>query len=122
MSAKKWLNNNAIDAALAWSFDDRGAFQLHADYLSHREIPGISKHLYGWLPFYVEVGGRVKLDEGNRKHGGNNRAGKRVPLGVTYLFENAPLDLFIEVVPLLDVAPQTDFGLDTAAGIRFYFR
>ena len=123
VSAKKWLTNNtAIDAAAAWSFNDRGAFQLHANYLWHRDIPAISQHIYGRLPFYVGLGGRVTFDEGNGKHGGNNRAGVRVPLGVTYLFENAPLDLFIEVVPVLDVAPQTDFGLDAAAGIRFYFR
>lgn len=123
VSVKKWLHDgNAIDAAAAWSFDDHGAFQLHADYLWHHDIPSFSERVYGWMPFYYGVGGRVGFYEGNRRHDGETRAGVRIPIGVTYLFENAPLDAFVEVVPILDVAPRTALKLDAAAGIRFYIR
>ncbi len=123
LSVKKWLENGrAIDAAAAWSFDEPDAFQLHADYLWHRDIPGISDRFCGWMPFYFGVGGRVGLTEGNRWHDNETRVGVRIPLGITYVFEQTPLDLFFEVAPTLDVAPRTDVDLDAAIGIRFYFR
>jgi len=121
--AKKWLSNgNAIDGAAAWSFEGQGAFQLHADYLWHHDIPSISECLYGWTPLYYGVGGRVGFYEGNRRHDGETRAGVRIPVGVTHLFENAPLDVFVEVVPTLDVAPRTTLKWDAAVGLRFYIR
>jgi hypothetical protein len=123
VSVKKWLHNNdAVDAAAAWSFDRGGAFQIHADYLWHRELPAISRNIYGAMPFYLGLGGRVTFGEAKGKHGRDNYAGLRVPFGMTYLFENAPVDLFIEVAPILDVAPRADFELDAAAGVRFYLR
>jgi len=123
LSVKKWLDNgDAIDAAAAWSFDDHGAFQLHGDYLWHRDIASLSDGTYGWMPFYFGIGGRVGFYEGNRWHDDETRVGARIPLGVTYVFRNTPLDIFFEVVPTLDVAPRTDVELDAAVGIRFYLR
>ncbi len=123
LSVKKWLESgNAIDAAAAWSFEAQDAFQLHANYLWHRNIPAISETIHGWLPFYFGLGGRLRLVDGNRWHGDEARVGIRIPLGVTYVFEQAPLDLFFEVAPTLDVAPRTDADFDAAIGIRFYFR
>jgi hypothetical protein len=123
ISVKKWLHDgNAIDAAAAWSFDDHGAFQLHADYLWHHHISSFSDCIEGRMPLYCGLGGRVGFKEGNRRHGGENRAGVRFPLGVTYLLERAPVEIFAEVVPVFDVAPSTDLELDAAIGFRYYFR
>ena len=123
VTVKKWLHDgHAIDGAAAWSFDDYDAFQLHADYLWHHPVPCFSEHVHGWLPFYYGVGGRIGFYEGNWRHHGETRAGVRIPLGVTYVCENAPLDAFVEVVPTLDVAPRTALRLGAAAGVRFYFR
>jgi hypothetical protein len=117
ISVKKWLcDGNAIDGAAAWSFDGHNAFQLHADYLWHHDFPSSR------VPFYCGVGGRVGFDEGNRRHNGETRAGVRFPLGVTYFLERAPVDVFVEVVPVFDVAPRTDLELGAAVGIRYYFR
>jgi hypothetical protein len=123
VSVKKWLpDGHAIDGAAAWSFNDYGAFQLHADYLWHHHCPAFSECTHGWMPLYYGLGGRVGFYEGNRWHGGHTRAGVRVPFGVTYVFEEAPLDVFVEIVPILDVAPSTAFRLNAAAGARFYIR
>jgi hypothetical protein len=117
VSVKKWLpRGNAIDGAAAWSFDGRDAFQLHADYLWHHDFPSPQ------VPFYCGLGGRVGFYEGNRRHGSHTRAGVRFPLGLTWLAEQAPVDVFVEVVPVFDVAPRTDLELDAAIGIRYYFR
>jgi hypothetical protein len=31
------------------------------------------------------------------------------------------LDFFFELVPILDLAPSTDFGMNAAIGIRYFF-
>ena len=118
LSVKKWLENgNAIDGAAAWSFEGDGAVQLHADYLWHHHLAALPER----MPLYCGVGGRLAIEDDGRRHNGDTRAGVRIPLGVTYLFEAAPLDIFVEVVPTLDVAPRTDLELDAAIGLRFYF-
>ena len=47
--------------------------------------------------------------------------GIRVPLGVTYLFEEAPFDVFFELVPVLDLSPDVDLDINVAVGLRYYF-
>lgn len=123
VSVKKWLcDDKAVDTAAAWSFDDHRAFQLHADYLWHHHISPYSDCTHGFMPLYCGLGGRVGFNEGNRRHGGRTRVGVRFPLGVTYLFEQSPIDVFVEVVPLFDIAPSTDLELSAAVGIRYYVR
>ena len=117
ISVKKWLcEGNAVDGAVAWSFEGRDALQLHADYLWHQDFPSPR------VPFYCGVGGRVGFVEGNRRHDGETRAGVRFPLGVTWLLDRAPVDVFFEVVPVFEVAPRTDLELHAAIGARYYFR
>ena len=115
ISFKQWIDGqNAIDAAAAWSFADEGAAHLHADYLWHffDRIKGTEKVT---VPLYIGVGGRVKFDEDDAL------LGVRIPLGATYILEEAPFDFFLEVVPILDIAPDTDFRLNAAIGARFFF-
>jgi len=47
--------------------------------------------------------------------------GLRLPVGLTYLFDGAPVDLFLEAVPSLDLLPGTSFDLDAALGARYWF-
>jgi hypothetical protein len=112
-SAKYWLSStSAIDGAIAWSFIDGGAFHIHADYLLHS-----FRLIYvpeGKLPFYYGIGGRLKTSD-------KTRLGVRVPLGLAYLFQTAPVDIFLEVVPILDFIPKTDFRINAALGARYYF-
>ncbi len=46
---------------------------------------------------------------------------KRVEIGLTYIFERAPLDVFFEIVPLLDLTPETRGDVQGAVGVRYYF-
>ncbi len=126
VSLKKWIDNDsAVDAGIAWSFSENDSFHFHVDYLVHKFDliePGEGK---GALPFYFGLGGRVKLKDDDEGRRGRNEeeamVGIRVPVGLSYLFAKHPVDLFIEVVPVLDVAPDTDLDVNAALGVRFYF-
>ncbi len=113
MSGKLWLTDrSAVDMAAAWSFSDEEAFHLHADYLLHNfDLISVSQ---GRLPIYFGVGGRVKFED-------ESKLGVRVPVGLAYIFDGAPLDIFFEIVPILDLIPDTEFEANAAIGIRFFF-
>lgn len=113
LSAKLWTSNdNAFDFAAAWSFRGDGNLLLQADYVWHffNLIPVSS----GKLPLYVGIGGRVILAN-------DPQIGVRIPVGLDYLFANAPVDIFVELVPILDLAPSTNFGVGGGIGIRYWF-
>lgn len=114
-TVKHWVDDrSALDAAVGWSFEGRDSFHLHADWLWHDfSIFPVER---GMLPLYYGVGGRFKA-----RSGSDDRFGVRVPVGVAYHFDNMPLELFGEIVPILDVAPSTDLSLNAAIGARWYF-
>ncbi len=115
LSAKLWLTDKtAVDAGAAWSFVDPDGFQLHGDFLFHKfDLFHVDR---GDLPLYFGVGGRVKFVE----HG-DNRAGLRFPVGISYLFPDSRLEGFAEVAPILDVAPSTRLEWNGGVGLRYYF-
>ncbi|MGD9401482.1 MAG: hypothetical protein PVF95_04320 [bacterium] len=114
VSFKQWLaGGNAVDGALAWSFDGPDAFAVHMDYLYHMTSAG-DVRIPGWK-FYLGIGGRLKLEEDD------SRLGVRVPLGINYLFRSSPFDFFMEMGPIMDLAPATEFTMSFGVGIRYFF-
>lgn len=120
LSLKYWLDEErAIDGAAAWSYSENDSFQLHGDYLIHDyELLDARE-----MPVYYGIGARLKLkdDEGRGRNEDDAIFGIRVPVGITYLFDDAPLDLFFEIVPVLDIAPDVELDINAAVGLRFYF-
>jgi len=114
ISAKKWLDDkSALDGAVAWSLVTPSSFHLHADYLYHDfNLFNVKK---GKLPFYFGIGFRI------RARGGDNRLGIRIPIGICYIFEQSPLDIFFELGPVLDLTPATKLRLTSSVGIRYFF-
>ena len=43
------------------------------------------------------------------------------PWGVAYIFDAAPFDIFFQLVPILDLTPDTEFTIEGAFGTRFWF-
>lgn len=113
ISVKKWNNQrSAFDLGVAWSFvgsNDR--IHLHADYLLHSWISDIKK---GELAFYYGIGGRMVFSN-------DPTVGVRIPFGLNYMIEDAPVGLFAEAVPILDLTPATEFNGNGAIGVRYYF-
>jgi hypothetical protein len=122
LSIKKWIaSDRAVDAAAAWSFSENESFQLHADYLVHNFDILKTGSVGGRLPLYAGIGGRIKFD-GHDHNDHSTLLGVRIPLGIAYMFAKDPIDIFAEIVPILDVVPSTEFDINAAIGARFYFR
>lgn len=111
ISAKvKVSSTTAFDGAIAWSFVNEGALHIHADLLLHT-----SDLISKVLPIYYGIGGRIKF----RKD--ETRLGIRIPIGIVYDIPYIRIDLFGEIVPLLNLNPSTNFTMNAAVGGRFYF-
>lgn len=131
LSAKAWTGSDrALAFGAAWGgWGYGGYFHVHADYLFHNFslIPvttgkmalhyGPGLRLRSWSGDRYWVGGRY-IDS----RGGHTRLGLRIPVGITYMFDGAPVDIFLEVAPALDLIPGTSFNVDGGIGARFYFR
>jgi hypothetical protein len=112
ISGKAWLSRiMAIDGGLGWSFIDDTAIHLHGDVLFHHKP--FSPH-HGDFYFYGGLGARVRS-------GNSERTGIRVPLGIEFMLIALPLDFFVEIVPILELASSEDIGINTALGIRWMF-
>lgn len=113
ISMKIWKSSrNAFDVGVAWSFGDNDALHLHGDYLLHNWFSDIDQ---GALAFYYGIGGRLALSDPDAE------LGIRIPFGLNYIIPDSQIDVFIEAVPILNLAPDTDFDGNGAVGIRYYF-
>ena len=112
LSAKLWTSSNtAIDAAAAWSFREAGYLHLHADFLMHSFAIDVPE---GELPLYFGLGARVLV-------GTDAAIGIRIPLGIAYHFSDVPIEIFMEIAPILNLLPATEFDMNGAIGARYYF-
>jgi hypothetical protein len=132
ISMKTWVGSDrALAFGLAWGFNRY--LHVHGDYLWHKmDLIHVNK---GKLPLYFGPGLRVRAwRDGHDWHNhhphhdhdgfddhGHVDIGVRFPVGLAYLFEGAPFDVFLEVVPTLDLLPATDVDFDGAVGGRFWF-
>jgi len=42
-------------------------------------------------------------------------------IGLEYIFQDAPFDIFLELAPTMDIVPATGLWLQGGLGARFYF-
>ncbi len=113
VSFKSWVGRReAIDVAVAWSFDGEGAIHIHADYLFHNFR--LFRAEKGQFVLYYGIGARVKTVH-------RTQVGIRIPLGLSYLFERDPIEIFFELGPIMNVTPKTLFRMTTGVGVRYYF-
>jgi len=117
ISTKTWLSHTtAFDAAAAWSVEGAGSFHVHGDYLLHNfNVFPVGR---GALPLYYGVGARIL----NRTDTNTLNVGVRLPVGIEYLFQRAPFDLFLEVVPVLDLTPESTVDVNASIGTRYFFQ
>ena len=115
ITAKYMINdNNAIDAGSGWETSGDNKLHIYGDYLFHLyDVIEVPK---GRLPLYFGVGGRIVFHDND-----DNELGIRFPVGIEYVFEKAPLGAFVELVPVLDLSPDTELDFEAGTGIRFFF-
>ena len=113
LSAKMWTSERtAIDAAVAWSFVGSGWLHIHSDFLIHNfDLIDVSE---GSLPVYFGVGAYLGLAS-------DLGLGARVPVGLAYHFEGAPVEVFFELAPGLALLPEIKFYIGGGIGARYYF-
>ncbi len=114
ISAKYWTSSStALDFGLGYSFENNSRMHLHADYLFH------SKDLFNTsenIALYYGPGARLKLVDK-----GDSRLGFRFDVGLVWVPRNSPIDVFLEIAPLLDIIPETDFSFNGGIGVRYFF-
>lgn len=110
LTARFMRGGNNFQVHAAWSLKDEAALQLNGDYLRSGRLDTDPM-----MPFYFGLGLRVKFAE-------EAQVGVRVPLGLNHFFGGSPLEIFGEVVPVLNVIPDTEFDFNGAVGLRYYFR
>jgi hypothetical protein len=126
ISAKLWTSSaNAFDFGLGWSvggdrigkykgyYDGGSRVHFHMDYLWHA-FDAI--HSSERFPLYYGLGGRI-----NSGAGYDASVAVRGVFGIAWLPHNTPIDVFLELVPSLQLTPATGFGLDAGIGVRYYF-
>jgi len=110
---KHWTGQKtALVGAAAWAFGRENAFHLHMDYTFHNfRLIKAERHS---IPFYYGIGFRFKDEY-------RDRFGARFPLGIIFMFDDAPIDIFLEIVPIFDFAPRTELSFNAGIGARYYF-
>ncbi|MCK4776230.1 MAG: DUF3996 domain-containing protein [Candidatus Krumholzibacteria bacterium] len=115
VDVKVFLNEtNAIEGALAWSLSEDNEVHIQAEYLYH--FYDWIKVKKGLLPVFFGIGGRIVIREN-----ADDVFGLRIPGGLSYEFAEGLFDVFFEIVPILNLAPDTDFDLEGAIGLRIWF-
>ncbi len=115
VTGKYMLNeNSALDVGVGWETSGDDEFHVYGDYLYH--LYDVFQVKKGKLPFYF--GGGIRFVDREKK---DDKFGIRIPVGVEYRFDKIPFRAFLELVPVLNLTPDTDFDLEGGIGIRFFF-
>lgn len=108
VTARFMRGGNNFQAHAAWSFSHEAALQVSADYLRSGSL-----NTDPMMPFYFGIGARVKLAD-------DASLGVRVPLGVNHYFADHPFEVFAEVVPVVELIPDTGLAFNGGVGLRYY--
>lgn len=115
-SVKSWLNpQNALDFGLGFSFaknDNR--VHIHADYLWHS-----FSAIHSTEKFVLYYGPGLKLKTGRSNE--DAVLGIRGVIGIEWMARTAPVDIFLEIAPVMNVVPGTGLDMDAGFGARYYF-
>ncbi|MGB7295862.1 MAG: hypothetical protein WBC70_09770 [Candidatus Aminicenantales bacterium] len=110
LSAKAWMRGStAVAGGLGWSAEKNHDLHLHADFIFTVIRLASDRNLT--LDFYLGAGGKIIF----RDH---DSAWFRIPLGIDFLFNRSPLNIFFEVVPSFNFS---SFKLLGAIGLRYVF-
>jgi hypothetical protein len=113
ISFNMWTSQTvSFDAGAAWSFVNGSFFQIHGDMLFHNF--DLFKVDTGKMALFYGFGGRIKFAD-------ETTVSLRVPIGISYEFEKTPIELFLEVAPMLNLAPATEVDIAGGIGFRYYF-
>jgi hypothetical protein len=118
--------SNALDFTFGGAYVDRywwGGIWAQVAY--HWHISELTRGNGVTIPFRVGVGGFLATsyyDWGWRGgYGGDAVIGARVPVGLDFDLEDAPVQFYVEVAVDVTVLPPLGVGVDGGIGVRYYF-
>ena len=123
ITAKLYLEDDrAIQAAVGINFVS-GGVHLQADFVLHPYILQDKEEFT--MPVYGGVGARFVQYREGRDGDSYLSIGARAVAGMLFDFKNIPLDVFLEIAPVLEYGFADDVGfelaLDVGGGARYYF-
>ncbi|MDD5209185.1 MAG: hypothetical protein PHV36_07345 [Elusimicrobiales bacterium] len=111
-TAKFWLDGSkALDAGLG--FNDN--LTLYGDYLWH-SLRVFPQPEAGKIPAYIGLGAQI----GNSSHN-DSSFGLRAVAGVAYWLPRNPLEIFLELVPVVHFSNHGGTDINMDLGLRYYF-
>ncbi len=113
-------DRSAFQANLGWSFWPRTGFHGTFDY--QVLFPGVIKNeegraLNSVVP-YVAIGGRARIMSGDNDDT-VFKVGIRIGGGIEYIVDR--FSIFLEILPVVNVIPSTEFDFEGGLGFRFNF-
>lgn len=126
----------ALDFGIGYAYQNYyydDGLHLYADFLFH---PTVLAHADAFeLPFYI--GGGIRYwdfdfcdPQGICTYRGS-AVGIRIPIGIDFDFNRAPIDIFLQIVPVIDFLhgdyydryrDRTHLAVDPSVGVRFWFK
>jgi hypothetical protein len=129
LNGKYFLSSDrALDFGIGsiYAYRSRYGFHVYGDYLFHPVSLAATEPFE--LPLYVGLGVRLWNFEDRDLEPDDDAfaIGFRVPVGIAFDFNNVPLDVFIQLIPVLDFfsgyARHSVFiDLDASFGVRYWF-
>ncbi|MFA7228176.1 MAG: hypothetical protein WC061_04005 [Melioribacteraceae bacterium] len=126
ISAKLWTSKvNALAFGVGWSvqgykfggsdpdYNKVTRTHIHVDYLWH-SFNAVSAN--GQFPLFYGIGGRINTGP---QYSGTFAV--RGVFGIAWTPDSTPIDIFMEIVPSLQLVSSTGFGFDAGIGARFFF-
>lgn len=122
LSLKYMLSTRAAFSAHAgWSFIGDKGIHLTGDYqyLFPMVIETAERKSISDLTPYIAAGGRFRFKEDEETEESEFHLGLRIGGGAEYFISR--FGIFLEVVPVVNLIPETDFDLEGGIGFLFYF-
>lgn len=109
--------DNIVNAGFAWNIPQQRV-HAHVDYL--RTVYVVTDPNAPTLTFPINVGVGARFHSWDN-NGNGATVGVRVPVQFTMVPMHQPFDVFLELVPVLNLYPETKARLDGALGARYFF-
>jgi hypothetical protein len=127
--------SGAVDFGVGWIYSPYyygDGFHIYADYLWHPTSLASTSAFE--LPFYI--GGGLRFWDFNYCdqqvcNFGGTAIGLRIPVGISFDFNRVPLDIFVQLVPVIDFVngdyydrfrDRAHLGIDLSLGLRYWFK
>ncbi|MBE0432448.1 hypothetical protein IBX73_03155 [candidate division WOR-3 bacterium] len=112
---------SAFAAHAGWSFIDNPGIHLTGDYqhLFPMTIETEEGTTINDLTLYIAAGGRFRFKKVDATDETNFHLGLRIGGGAEYRIDR--FGIFLEIVPVVDLIPETDVDLEGGLGFLFYF-